>query len=184
MKRIFLLVLVAVFLSAATVKAADTFKTGFIDLQRALIESDAGKKAKLDLEALEKSKKTAIDEKVKAISKIEEELNKQASVLSADAKKAKENELEKLQRDVQRAVADARAELQKKEGELTEAILKDMSGIVDAFAQEEGYSLIVRSEVVLYADKGMDLTDILIKKFNESKGTSKENTKEKSKGKK
>lgn len=174
MKKVFLLVFGVVLLTATSAVAADVFKIGFIDLQRALLESEGGKKARADLESLERSKKTTIDEKVKSINKVEEELSKQSSVLSPEARKLKEDELERLQRDFQRLVADARAELQKKEQELTEAILKDISEVVEAFGQEEGYSIILRSELVLQAKKEFDLTDVIIKKFNESKEKSKE----------
>ncbi|MBI4689396.1 MAG: OmpH family outer membrane protein, partial [Nitrospirae bacterium] len=126
MRKIFWLVVVIVILTSTAAWAAEAVKIGFIDLQSALLESDAGKKAKADLAALEKSKKAVIDEKVKSIKNLEEEISKQSSVLSAEAKKVKEDELEREQRDFQRQVQDARAELQKKENELTEAILKDM----------------------------------------------------------
>lgn len=183
MKKFILFGLIAVMLTATTAAAADTLKVGFIDLQRVLLESEAGKKAKVDLEALEKSKKTGIDEKVKAVNKIEEELGKQGSVLSADARKAKEEEMERHQRDIQRLVADARAELQKKETELTDAILKDISEVVDSYLKEEGYTIIFRSEVILAARKELDLTDAILKKFNESQGKSKGESKEKAKDK-
>lgn len=190
MKKVFLLVLVVVLISTATAFAADVTKIGFIDLQRALLESKAGKKARADLETLEKSKKTGIDEKVKAINKIEEELTKQASALSSDARKTKEEELDRLKRDLQRLVEDARVEIQKKEAELTEAILKDMSDVVEEFAKEEGYTVIFRSEVLLFAKKDVDITEVVVKKFNESRGKTsethkgeKEETKDKSKEK-
>ena len=195
MKKIFLLVLVTAMFAATTAMADETLKIGYIDLQRALVESEAGKKAKVDLDSIEKSKKAVIDEKVKSINKIEEELGKQSSVLSPEARKVREEEMERLQRDFQRLVADARAELQKKEQELTDAILKDMSEIVDVYGKEEGYTIIVRSEVILHAKKELDITDVIIKKFNEVKEKSpevrrgekdepKEKPKEKSKGKK
>ncbi|MDO9289578.1 MAG: OmpH family outer membrane protein, partial [Thermodesulfovibrionales bacterium] len=76
----------------------------------------------------------------------------------------------------------------KKEQELTDAILKDMSEIVDVYGKEEGYTIIIRSEVILHAKKELDITDVIIKKFNEvkekSKDEPKEKPKEKSKGKK
>lgn len=183
MRKIFFLMVGIILFAASAALASDAMKMGFIDVQRALVESDAGKKAKGDLEAIERSKKAVIDDKVKAINKIEDELNKQSSVLSAEARKIREEELERLQRDFQRLVTDARAELQKKEGELTEAILKDLSDIVDVFAKEEGYTIVFRSEVILSAKKEFDLTDLIIKKFNESKEKAKEDQKEKPKAK-
>ncbi len=98
-----------------------------------------------------------IDEKVKAINKVEEEVTKQASVLSTEARKHKEEELEKLQRDFQRLVSDAQTELQKKERELTEVIIKNIGEIVRAYGQEEGYTIILPSDVLLYAKEGIDI---------------------------
>lgn len=183
MKKIFIVVFVLSLLCAGVAFAAETGKIGYVNLQRVILECEAGKKARLDLETIEKSKKTVIDEKVKVIKKLEEELTKQASVLSADAKKAKEEELEKTQRDAQRILADSRAELQKKENELTEAILKDIIEVLRDIGQEKGYSIILRSEVALYVDKAVDITDAVISKVNDIKPGSKTDAKEKSKDK-
>lgn len=188
MRKILLLTLCSFLLYVSPAGAAEALKIGFVDLPRIFAESDSGKKAKADIEAIEKSKKAVIEEKVNSLKKIEEEITKQSSVLSAEAKKAKEEEMEKLQRDIQRLVAEARTELQKKENELTNAILKDVSDIVDAIGYEEGYAVILRSEVVLSAKKELDLTGAVITRLNESKGKPKEEPKvkpkEKPKGKK
>ena len=174
MRKILLLTLCSVLLYISPAGAAEELKIGFIDLPRIFSESDAGKKATADIEAIEKPKKAVIDGKVKAANKIEEEIAKQSSVLSAGAKKAKVEELEKLQGDVQKLVADGRAELQKKETELTNAILKDVSDIVDDIGYEEGYALILRSEVIISAKKELDLTDKVITRLNELKGKPKD----------
>lgn len=183
MRKVLLLTLCLVLIYVAPAAAAEALKIGFVDLPRIFSESDAGKKARADIEAIEKSKKTVIEKKVDALKEIEEEVTKQSSVLSAEAKKAKDEEMEKLQRDIQRLVAEARTELQKKENELTNAILKDVSDIVDAIGYEEEYAIIFRSDVVLSAKKELDLTSVVIKRLNESKGKPKEEPKVKPKEK-
>lgn len=151
--------------------AAETLKVGIVDLFRALNESEAGKKATTELEALIKSKQAALEEKGKKIESMKADLEKQAAVLSAEAKKAKEEEIERLIRDYQRLMSDSQAEVKKREGELTEAILKELRQLINTIAQEQGYSLILeRAEgLILYADKSIDITDSLIKKYNDSK---------------
>jgi len=189
MKKILLLTLCSILFYIAPAEAADALKIGFVDLQRVFAESDAGKKARADradIDAIKKSKEAAIQEKINALKKIEEEIVKQSSVLSAEAKKVKEEEIEKLQKDIQGFVAEARAELQKKEDSLanvTNSILKDVSDIVDAIGYEEGYTVILRSEVVLSAKKELDLTNAVIKRLNESKGKPKVEPKAKPKDK-
>jgi outer membrane protein len=150
-------------------RAADVIKFGSIDVQKVLNESEAGKKAKTDLEGLIKSKQTTIDEKGKSIEKLKADIEKQASVLSADARKNKEEELEKSVREYQRLVQDSQAEIKKKEAELTDTILKDIKDLVEKTGEQEGYALILEKGMILYSNKGIDITDTLLKKYNESK---------------
>jgi outer membrane protein len=166
------IVLVVLFLFAASGLAyAQEMKVGVVDLMRALNESDAGKKAKSDLETMIKAKQVTIDEKGKTIEKLKAEVEKQASVLSADAKKTKEEELEKMVRDYQRMVSDAQNEIKKKEGEYTGNILKEIRDIIETIGKNEGYTLIVENAegLILFSKQDMDLTNTVIAKYNESK---------------
>ena len=163
----------AIFIFPVSLFAADNVKFGSIDVQKILNESEAGKKAKLDLESLIKSKQSTIDEKGKAIEKLKADIEKQASVLSADARKSKEDELEKGIREYQRLVQDSQADIKKKEAELTDAILKDVREIIDKIGEAEGYTLIIEKGMIVYSSKGIDITDSIIKKYDESKVKSK-----------
>jgi outer membrane protein len=171
MKKVMSLLLFILLCMPVSLLAVDTLKIGCIDFQKVLNESDAGKKAKADLELLVKSKQSTIDEKGKTIEKMKGDLEKQTSVLSADAKKSKEEELEKMLREYQRLVQDSQTEVKKKELELTDAIIKDMRQIVEKIGEEQGYTLIIERAggMVLYSKKDIDLTDAVIKKYNQSK---------------
>ncbi len=166
--RKLVLVLAIIFVLPLSSLAADV-KFGSIDLQKLLNESEAGKKAKSDLEVLIKSKESTIKEKGEAIEKLRGELEKQASVLSGEAKKKKEDELEKLLREYQRIIQDSQAEVKKKEGELTDKIIKEIHETIEKIGAEEGYALIIERGMVLYSNKGIDITDRVMKEYNESK---------------
>ena len=167
------MVLVVICLLPAYIHAAEAVKFGAVDVQKVLNESDAGKKAKSDLESLIKSKQTVIDEKGKAIEKLKNDLEKQASVLSADARKNKEDELEKYVREYQRLVQDSQADVKKKESELTENILKEVQDMIQKIGEDEGYTMIFERGMVIYSNKGIDLTDSVLKKFDDLKSRSK-----------
>lgn len=171
MRKAAWLAVVVLLLTGSSVFAADTLKIGFVDLVKALNESESGKKAKADLEFLIKSKQSAIDEKGKAIEKGKNEFEKQTSVLSSDARKSKEEELERLIREYQRLVADSQSEVKKKESELTGDILKEIRAIIQRIGQDEGYTFILENSEgqVLYSVKEIDMTEAVIKKHNESK---------------
>jgi outer membrane protein len=170
MKRLSVL-LVVIILLAGTHVYAENIKIGSVDLVKALNDSDAGKKAKTDLEFLIKSKQASLDEKGKNIEKAKNEIEKQASVLSADARKSKEEELERMIRDYQRQVSDSQNEVKKKEGELTGDILKELRDIIQKIGVAEGYTIILEGGEgqIPYAKKEIDLTEAVIKKHNELK---------------
>ncbi len=164
--------MVSLFFAAGEASSADItpVKIGYVDLRVALNNSDAGKKAKAELESLIKIKQAAIEEKSRQAQKLKEELDKQASGLSAEAKKAKEDEIARLVRDYQRMVQDSEAEVKKKEDEVTGSILKGLRQVVEKIGQEEGYSLIFENveSIILYAEKGYDITEEVVKRYNES----------------
>jgi outer membrane protein len=160
------------FIATSHVSAAETaVKLGIVDLNRAVNESEQGKKAKIELESAIKGKQQALDEKGKALEKLKSHLNEQGSVMSTEVRKSKQDELERLAREYQRDLSDSQNEMQKKEGELTRQIVKDVREIINIVAHEDKYDLILDKipALVLFADDRFDVTDKVIKKFDESK---------------
>ena len=157
------------------VASAAEIKIGYVDLRVALNDSDAGKKAKTELESLIKTKQTSIDEKGKVIEKLKTDFEKQSSVLSSEARKSKEDEIERLVRDYQRLVQDSQNELKKKEGELTGGIIRELREVVEKIGQDEGYSLLLENVegIILYSRKDLDITEKVVKTYNEQKARKK-----------
>lgn len=145
-------------------------KIGYVDLNRALNESEAGKSAVVKLEEMVKSKQGIIEYEGDKIKKIEEELTKQASVLTPEAVKEKKDEREKLLRNYQRMVKDSQEEVQKKQAEFMDEIVKELRKIVLEIGEAEGYTVILEKAEsgVLYVAPAIDMTDSLIKKFNDA----------------
>lgn len=168
---VFCSLLCALYIMPAFSFAADTIKIGCVDFRKILDESEAGKKARSDLESLIRSKQSILDEKGRSIEKQRSDLERQASVLSAEARKSKEEEIERSLREYQRLIQDLQAEVRRRELELADTIIKEVREIVEKIGEEERYTLIVESTggMVLYLDEGIDITDTVIKKYNESK---------------
>lgn len=165
LKMLFLAVLILALTSTAM---AEQGKIGFVDLQKALNESLAGKKAKAELEAMVKERQATISEKVKERDKLREELTKQSAALSEKARKAKADELDKLEKAVERLIADSNEELQKKQREKESQIIAELEKIITKMGKDEGYSVILPADVILYAPDEVELTNKVIKLFDES----------------
>jgi outer membrane protein len=172
---LFLAVLIPVTFTAGSASGEDVVKIGYVDLRVALNESEAGKKAKIELESLIKAKQSSIEERGKSIEKLKGDFEKQASVLSADARKSKEEEIERLMRDYQRLVQDSQNDIKKREGDITGSILKELRDVVEKIGQQEGYSLILENVegIILYSRKDLDVTEKVIKNYNDWKAKQK-----------
>lgn len=169
MKKMLLLVVIFTLMVGGYAYAETiTVKIGVVDLMKALNESNAGKKAKAELESVIRSKQALINEKGNAIQKLKDELNKQSSVLSPEAQKSKQDELDRMMRDYQRMVSDSQSDVKQRESDLTDGILKGLRAVVKKIGQKEGYTMIVENAegIILYSKKSLDLTNEVIKQYN------------------
>jgi outer membrane protein len=167
MKKLVLALLII--LASYAPALAEEMKIGFIDLQLALDESDAGKKARSDLEDSIKKTEAKINEKIAAREKLDAEIKKQEGVMSSEARRQKLDELEKLDKEVERMKDDAEAEMQKKQRDMAGSILSELKTIIDKVADEGGYTIILPAEAIIYAKKSIDITTEVINRYNESK---------------
>jgi outer membrane protein len=154
MKKIIFLIIIS--LSAFSAQAAEV-KIGYVDMQKIIMESNH----------IEKVKTALIKEKVKEIKKLEEELAKQEAILTPETKEKKKAEYEKLMVEYQKMRKASEEELQKNEAELIQKIVLDIKGVLAGIAQEEGYTAILNKAVVIYMPNELDLTDRVIRQFNE-----------------
>ncbi len=87
----------------------------------------------------------------------------------------KEDEKQKLQADIDKQKNDLldfrnqkRAELAKKFEDMRKEILLEIEKVVSNIAKKDGYTYILNDTVLLYGDKGLDITDQVLKALNDS----------------
>jgi len=155
----------AVFLVVG-VCAAET-KIGYLDLQKALSQTEPGMAAREVLASKFKKFQEEINGKQGEVKKLKEELEMQGTLLSESKRAEKEKEYATKLQNLQQFTKDAQEEMQGKDKELTLDILASFEKVVREFGRKNGYTLILdRTEGVVYADEKVDLTDELVKLFN------------------
>ena len=157
----------ALALPALPALAAD-LKVGIVDLQRALNESGAGKKAKEQFKGEFDRMQNGLKGEKDALDRLKDDLDKKSVVLSDDQRKTKMEDFERRRRDLRRKLEDSDAELRKKDQELTGSILKDLAVVIQEIGERDGYTVILEnsSSSVLYGSKSIDITDAVIKAFD------------------
>jgi len=166
MKKKALFIAVA-FLVIPSLLFAKEIKIGVVDLNRALNQSERGKKAKEELKKEFQKKTKEIEAKKAEVDALREELEKKGSLLSPTAKKKKEEEYRAKLRELKHLIDDSKAELATKESELSSQILKELIKLIRDKAKKEGYSLILeKNGGVIYCDPSWDLTRELIRTYD------------------
>jgi outer membrane protein len=142
-------------------------KIGYVDLQRTLNETPAGKKARSKLEGDKKKKQKELDAKQKDLEKSAAELDKQRVVLKPDVLKQRERELQEKYVKLQETYLQLQQELAKMEAQLVSDIFKKASPVIKEIAQAQGFTMILEKNesAVLWADSALDITPQVNKKI-------------------
>lgn len=173
MKRYLGVVVVAVgviILAGRLVHADTGFKIGYVDFQKALNDTNEGKKAKAQLKAEFDSKQKQLADLENQLKTMKNELDKQRLVLSADALKEKEETFRKKYMEMNEKMNNYKAELQTKEAKATGDIIARLQKIAADIGQKDSYDMIIEKSQVLYAPSKTDLTDRVIQSFNSGQG--------------
>ncbi len=149
--------------------SAEGAKIGYVDLQKVLNLSNAGKSAKEQLSEKVKKYQEEINKKQDELKKLKEVIEKQGAYLSEKAKSDKEKDYQQNLKEFQRMTKDAQEDLQAKDEELTRHILGDIEKVVQDYGRKNNFTIIfVRNESMIYANDKSDLTDEILKIFDSS----------------
>ncbi|MDO8700326.1 MAG: OmpH family outer membrane protein [Deltaproteobacteria bacterium] len=146
--------------------AQDRVKIGFIDVQRAISESESGKRARGRFQAQVKKAETDLLKEKQELERLKSEFDKKSPLLKDDERRNHEVDLQKRAVNYQRAMGDLQQELRLKEGEMTGDILKDLEKIVTEVGKAEKFTLILERSQILYSDQAIDITNKVIEVFN------------------
>jgi outer membrane protein len=166
------LVGVVFLLSGAVAMAeAESVKIGYIDMQKAIQTTEAGKKAKKELESEFNAKKKELQEKEKDLKKLSEDLEKKSMVLSDEVKQKKQLEFQEEMIKYRDLVGKSQLAIQERERNLTQPILEKLRSIIGDIGEKEAYTVILEKaeNSVLWAKKKIDLTDRVVGEFNKKK---------------
>lgn len=139
-------------------------KIAVVDLQRALNECDAGKKAKEQVKAKFEKSQNELKKEREDLDKARDDFERHGVLLKDDDRRNRERELENRTLDFKRKYEDMQRDLKRTDGELTSGIIEQLYGIVSDYGKAQGYTLVLEaSSGLLYADKALDITDAIVK---------------------
>jgi outer membrane protein len=139
-----------------------------VDMQRALNECDAGKKAKDQVKAKFERSQDSLKKQREDLDRMKEDYDRRALVLKEEERRTLEKDLENRSLEFKRKYEDFQRDLKRTDAELTSSIVEELYGIVRDYGAKNGYSLVLEasSGALLYADKAVDVTDEIVRLHN------------------
>ena len=149
-----------------SVNAADVAKIGVANLQRVLETSSPGKSAQEKIKQQKDKMEQELKQKGGEIEELRKQLERESMVMSKEKREEKEREVRIKLNDFKSLQKRYRTQLQDLEKKLVNAMLKDVSDLVEEIGKKEGYLLIINNTGVMYSPGSIDITDRLIKELN------------------
>ncbi|MCP4683476.1 MAG: OmpH family outer membrane protein [Desulfobacterales bacterium] len=173
MKHFFTLFLGVIFMLGLQhhAMAADTCKIGIVDIQQLQEKSSAFQEVNNSLKSKMEVLQKKLEKEKNAVIKLEEELQKQGMMLSAVAKEDKLKELAQKKRHAKYIYDEVMQELKMAELEAMKLVSNEIKKVVEKIGKKGGYQAIFekRSTGLLYDDSALDITDQVIKAYDQSK---------------
>jgi outer membrane protein len=155
---------------------AGTSKVGIIDIQQAIVATNEGAR---DFDVLAKKfepKRTELQNQNTEIDGLKKQLQTQGDKMNDEARASLVKSIEIKQKSLQRSAEDAQNEFQQQQNEVAQRILQKMAPVIDKYAKENGFSLLLDSSnpwpqgPLLWATAGVDVTKPVVDAYNAQSG--------------
>jgi len=157
-------------LLAVPVWGQQKMKIGFVDLEKAIQTSKAGKNAKAKFQAQVKKVEANLLKEKAGLEKFRAEAEKKGLLLKEGEKRNLEREFQRRLRDYQVRMRDSQEELRAREREVMDNILKQIANVVSEVGKQEKFTLILPRSQLLYVDQGVDITQKVVDLYDRKVG--------------
>lgn len=142
--------------------AAENIKIGYVDVATVF---DSYNKTKDQDAALSSKGKSKQEERDKIVEKIRNMKN-ELELLSDQQREKKQAQIDEEIRRLQDFDREAKSVLGRERDSMVRDILKEIDSVIRDYAQKHGYTMMLNSRVLIYAQKQYDLTQEIINILN------------------
>jgi outer membrane protein len=157
---------------AAAAPASVTTKVGVINIQAAITGTGEGRQAAQELQSQFSPRQTELDNMRKQGEDLQVRMRTTSNTLSDEEKARLAREAEQLQRTYQRKMQDTQDDFNEAQQEVINRIGRKMMDILDKYARDNGYSLILdtssQQTPVIFAAPATDVTQDIIRLFDQA----------------
>ncbi len=161
-------ILVAALVSAVATPAL-AGKIGFVEVERAMVSVKEGRALLVELEAWAKPRQEELDKLRDRVLELQQQIAQQRTVATADAlRRLEEDEIEARRRHEDR-VRVLNRDLEARQTQLLKEVATKLNSVVTDYAKANDFDsvFIFKSSMLIYLSETVDLTDTIIKLYDE-----------------
>jgi outer membrane protein len=167
-QRLFISAMFGVFLGVtlAAVPAHAEFKFAYVDVQRALNECDAGKRAKAEFQGRVTSLEGRLQRQQNEVQSLKDEMEKKGMLMNPDQRQSLQDQYMEKLKNFERDYKDSKDELQAKDQEVTAKIVHDLAQVIRTLGERDNYTMVFEKGSILWGAPSIDITDQVIRSYN------------------
>jgi len=146
-------------------------KVGIIHIQNALLGTKEGQKAAQDLQAKFEPTSKKLQSMRDEINRLQAELSKGSNTMGEERRRELARQIDQKTRELNRATEDAQDAFQQEQQKILQRLGQKMMAVIGKYSREHGYAVILDvsnpQSPVLYAANGVDITQDIIKLYDE-----------------
>jgi len=146
----------------------DQFKVGVVDLEQAITSTKEGRAAREEFDRKKRQAEGVLLPLMERGQQMMKDFKTKKFVLSDDARFQKQLDMAELQNQIENKRKEAQGQFKVDQERLIAPLRAKFQDVVESFGREEGFSLILHRGApgIMYAKEALDITDLIIEKFN------------------
>jgi outer membrane protein len=143
-------------------------KIGVVDIDQAIASTDEGKAAREEFARKQREAQAKIQPMLDRYKALEEELKAKKFVLSDEALFQKQLDMVEMRNQIQNRMKEIEGQMQVDQRRLEGPLITKLGDIIEELGKSQGFTLILRrgAQGVLYTREALDVTDLVIERYN------------------
>ena len=167
--KAFVLLGLAAILVWGTAAQDEGVKIGVVDIDQAISSTTEGKAAREEFARKQRDAEAKVQPMIEKYQALEEDLKQKKFVLSDEALFQKQLDLAQMRNEIETKMKELETQLQLDQKRLEGPLTKKLVDVIESAGKEAGFTMILRrgSPGLLYTREALDITDLIIKKYNQ-----------------
>jgi len=141
-------------------------KIAVVDVQRAVMATEEGIRAQATLKKVFDKRQADLDAKQNELKRQQDDIEKQSRVVSREVLQKRMEDWQKRMLQLQNDFVEYNKELQKRQAELTQPIIRKIIETIARLAKKNGYEVVIDKQAAPYVRNDLEVTDQVIQLYN------------------